>query len=207
MAPHSSTLAWKIPWTEESGRLPSLWSLRVGHDWVIHFHFLLSCIGEGNSNPLQCSCLENRRDRGAWLAPVYEVAQSWTRLKRLSKGKATSVQNESYGPWWNGILDPSRDCYWMVVGVGGGGWIQFTNLDSYSGWEVQPKTCTDRDWEAGDSLKGVLEVLTVYARTVCGAWGGFRAAKGTIFMEFWSALIIPMIAFLVPRTQVFYFHQ
>ena len=50
----------------------------------LHFHFSLSCIGEGNGTPLQCSCLENPRDRGAWWAAIYGVAQSWTRLKRLS---------------------------------------------------------------------------------------------------------------------------
>ena len=49
-----------------------------------HFHFSLSAIGEGNGNPLQCSCLENPRDGGAWWVAVYGVAQSWTRLKRLS---------------------------------------------------------------------------------------------------------------------------
>ena len=49
-----------------------------------HFHFSLSCIGEGNGNPLQCSCLENPRDGGAWWAAVYGVAQSQTQLKRLS---------------------------------------------------------------------------------------------------------------------------
>ena len=48
------------------------------------FHFSLSCIGEGNGNPLQCSCLENPRDGGAWWAAVYGVTQGWTRLKRLS---------------------------------------------------------------------------------------------------------------------------
>ena len=47
----------------------------------LHFHFSLSCIGEGNGNPLQCSCLENPRDRGAWWAAVYGVTQSRTRLK------------------------------------------------------------------------------------------------------------------------------
>ena len=50
----------------------------------LHFHFSLSRIGEGNGNPLQCSCLENPRDGGAWWAAVYGVAQSQTRLKRLS---------------------------------------------------------------------------------------------------------------------------
>jgi len=52
-------------------------------EWL-HFHFSLSCIGEGNGNPLQCSCLENPRDGGAWWAAVYGVTQSWTRLKQLS---------------------------------------------------------------------------------------------------------------------------
>ena len=50
----------------------------------LHFRFSLSCIGEGNGNPLQCSCLENPRDGGAWWADVCGFAQSWTRLKRLS---------------------------------------------------------------------------------------------------------------------------
>ena len=50
----------------------------------LHFHFSLARIGEGNGNPLQCSCLENPRDGAAWWAAVYGVAQSWTRLKRLS---------------------------------------------------------------------------------------------------------------------------
>ena len=56
----------------------------------LHFHFSLSCIGEGNGNPLQCSCLENPRDWGAWWASVYGVAQSWTWLKRLSSSSSSS---------------------------------------------------------------------------------------------------------------------
>ena len=55
----------------------------------LHFHFSLSCIGEGNGNPLQCSCLENPRDGGAWLAAVYGVAQSRTRLKWLSSSRSS----------------------------------------------------------------------------------------------------------------------
>ena len=50
----------------------------------LHFHISLSCIREGNGNPLQCSCLEDPRDGGAWWAAIYEAAQSWTQLKRLS---------------------------------------------------------------------------------------------------------------------------
>ena len=56
----------------------------------LHFHFSLSCIGEGNGNPLQCSCLENPGDGGAWWAAVYGVAQSRTRLKRLSSSSSSS---------------------------------------------------------------------------------------------------------------------
>ena len=63
----------------------------------LHFHFSLSCIGEGNGNPLQCSCLENPRDGGAWWAAVYGVAQSRTGLKRLSSS-STSMSTESMMP-------------------------------------------------------------------------------------------------------------
>jgi len=82
MASHSSTLAWKIPWTEEPGGLQSMGSVGVRHDWVTSLS--LSCIGEGSGSPLQCSCLENPRDWGAWWAAIYGVAQSRTWLKRLS---------------------------------------------------------------------------------------------------------------------------
>ena len=57
----------------------------------LHFHFSLSCIGEGNGKPLQCSCLENPRDGGACWAAVFGVAQSWTRLKRLSSSSSREV--------------------------------------------------------------------------------------------------------------------
>ena len=76
MAPQSSNLAWKIPWMEEPSRLQSMGSLRVGHDWATSLS--LSCIGEGNGNPLQCSCT----------AAIYGVTQSWIWLKRLSSSSA-----------------------------------------------------------------------------------------------------------------------
>ena len=81
MAPHSSTLNWKIPWTVGC----SPWG-RKESDMTeqLHFRFSLSCIGEGNGNPLLCSCLENPRDGGAWWAAIYGVAQGWIQLKRLS---------------------------------------------------------------------------------------------------------------------------
>ena len=61
----------------------------------LHFHFSFSCIGEGNGNPLQCSCLENPRDRGACWAAVCGVAQSWTWLKWLSSSLAVGYKNEN----------------------------------------------------------------------------------------------------------------
>ena len=96
MAPHSSTLAWNIPWTEEPGRLQSMGSLRVRRTERLHFHLSLSCIGEGNTNPLRCSCLENPRDGWAWRAAVYGVAQSRTRLKRPS----SSILQENPVVYW-----------------------------------------------------------------------------------------------------------
>ena len=90
MTTHSSTLAWKIPWTEEPGRLQSMGSLRVDTTEQLHFHFSLSCIGEGNGNLLQYSCLENPRGGGALWAAVSGVTQSQTRLKRLSSSSSSS---------------------------------------------------------------------------------------------------------------------
>ena len=62
----------------------------------LHSHFSLSCIGEGNGNPLQCSCLENPRDGGAWWAAVYGVAQSRTRVKRLSSSSSSFLKQGHY---------------------------------------------------------------------------------------------------------------
>ena len=114
MAPHSSTLAWKIPWTEEPGRLQSMGSLRVGQDSATSLS--LSCIGEGNGNPLQCSCLENPRVGGASWAAVYGVAQSWTRLKRLSS--SSSNRNNI----WNILLD-SDSLWWRE-------WVTWVDADA-----------------------------------------------------------------------------
>ena len=58
----------------------------------LHFHFSLSCAGEGIGNPLQCSCPENPRDGGAWWAAVYRVAQSRTRLKWLSSSSSSTIE-------------------------------------------------------------------------------------------------------------------
>ena len=65
----------------------------------LHFHFSLSCIEEGNGNPLQCSCLENPRGSGTWWAAVYGVAQSWTRLKRLSSSSSVTQELKCFSKW------------------------------------------------------------------------------------------------------------
>ena len=128
MAPHSSTLAWKIPWTEEPGGLQFMGLLRVGHDWVTS----LSRIGEENGNPLQCSCLENPRDRGAWWAAVYGVAQSWTWLKRQQQQQQQGGQHRMQ---WASCGDRGRGqrggrgpvtplWFWRWWGAAGEFWAQ-----------------------------------------------------------------------------------
>ena len=87
------------------GKSHGLWSLVGCSPWghyesdateQLHFHFSLSCNGEGNGNPLQCSCLENPRDGRAWWAAVYGVAQSQTRLKQLRSSSSTPTKD---GTW------------------------------------------------------------------------------------------------------------
>ena len=101
-----AAIGWRRQWQPTPVLLPgkshgrrglvacSPWG-RWGSDTTerLHFHFSLSCIGEGNGTPLQCSCLENPRDGGAWWAAVYEVAQSWTWLKWLSSSSSLTF-------WW-----------------------------------------------------------------------------------------------------------
>ena len=74
----------------------------------LHFHFSLSCIGEGNGNPLQCSCLENPRDGGAWWAAVYGVTQSRTRLKWLSSSRDETERGE-WKSWLKAQHSESED--------------------------------------------------------------------------------------------------
>ena len=99
MAPNSSTLAWKIPSTEEPGRLQSMGSLRVGQenflDWATSFSLFTFMHLRRKWQPLQCSCLENPRDGGAWWAAVYGVTQGQTQLKQVSSSST--------------ITTPSRD--------------------------------------------------------------------------------------------------
>ena len=113
MAPHSSTLAWQIPWTEEPGRLQSMGSLGVGDDWATSLSFSLSCIGEGNSNSLQYSYLEDPRDGGAWWAAICGVAQSQTLLKRLSSSMMC-IAHLSLITLIKGVLSEQVNLSWVA---------------------------------------------------------------------------------------------
>jgi len=117
MAPHSSTFAWKIPWTEKTGRLQSMGSLESDTTERLHFDFSLSCIGEGNGNPLQCSCLESPRDGGAWWAAIYGVTQSWTRLKRLSSSRSSHGPLRLFGELWKlTFFSQHAKCILLLLG-------------------------------------------------------------------------------------------
>ena len=123
---HSSALAWKIP-RQRSLVGGSPWG-RGESDTTerLPFHFSLSCTGKGNGSPLQCSCLENSRDGGAWWAAVYGVAQSRTRLKRLSSSSSSSGK-QSACPAGNEGLIPGLG---RSPGEGNG------NPLLYSCWEI-----------------------------------------------------------------------
>ena len=89
MAPHSSTLAWKIPWTEELGGLQSKGSVRVGHDWATSLPLFIFIHWRRKWQPTQYSWPGESQGRGAWWAAVYAVTQSQTRLKRLSSSSSS----------------------------------------------------------------------------------------------------------------------
>ena len=107
LAPHSSTLIWKIPWMEEPGRLQSMGLLRVRHDWATSLS--LSFIGEGNGNPLQHSCLGNPMAWGPWWAAVFGVAESQHDL--VTKHAHICI---CCGMWWLINLGKSCSCEYSL---------------------------------------------------------------------------------------------
>ena len=118
MAPHSSTLAWKIPWTEEPGRLQSMGLLRVGHDSVTSLSLFTFMHWRRKWQPTPVFCLENPRNGKAWWAAVYGVAQSWTRLKRLSSSSSKTNLREGNGtPLQYSCLENPREggAWWAAV--------------------------------------------------------------------------------------------
>ena len=97
MAPHSSTLAWKIPWMEGPGGLQSMGSLGVRHDWATSLYFFPFMHWRRKWQPTPVFLPEESRDGGAWWAAIYGVAQSQTRLKRLSNIELSAFWNEATG--------------------------------------------------------------------------------------------------------------
>ena len=98
MAPHSSTLAWKIPWTEEPGGLQSMGSLRVRHDWAISVSLFTSMHWRRKWQPTPVFLPGESQGRGAWWAAVSGVAQSRTRLKWLSSSVYMSIPISQFRP-------------------------------------------------------------------------------------------------------------
>ena len=96
MAPHSSTLAWKIPWTEEPGRLQSMGSLRVRHHWATSLSLFTFMHWRRKWQPTPVFLPGESQGQGAWWATVYGVAQSQTRLKRLSSSSSSSRPSEIF---------------------------------------------------------------------------------------------------------------
>ena len=94
MAPQSSTLAWKIPWMEEPGGLQSMGSLRVGHDWATSISLLTFMHWRRKWQPTPVFLPGESQGPGAWWATIYGVAQSLTRLKRLSSSSSRSLYTE-----------------------------------------------------------------------------------------------------------------
>ena len=116
MATHSSTLVWKLPWMEEPGKLQSMGSLRVGqgHDWATSLSLFTFMHWKGNGTPLQCSCLENPRDGGAWWVAVYGVAQGRTRLKRLSNSSSSCYMDEPWGHYAKSVSQRTNDVWFQL---------------------------------------------------------------------------------------------
>ena len=120
MAPHSSSLGWKIPWTEEPGRLQSMGSLRIGHNWATSLSLFTFMHWRRKWQPLQCPCLENPRDGGAWWASIYGVAQSQTWLKRLSSSSRvwavkTIYKVREYMKKIICVMRENDDFEWLII--------------------------------------------------------------------------------------------
>ena len=92
MAPPSSTLAWKIPWTEEPGRLQSMESLRVGHDWATSLWLFTFMYWRRKWQPTPVFLPGEPKDGGAWWAAIYGVTQAWTQLKWLSSSSSKGIE-------------------------------------------------------------------------------------------------------------------
>ena len=109
----------------------------------LHFHSSLSCIGDGNGNPLQCPCLENPRDGGAWWAAVYGVTQSWTWLMQLS----SSSSRQTRYPLW--VIPARRSLSFDWLHNGHFPWYCW---QASSGWNNKKREVKLSDWKSTITL-------------------------------------------------------
>ena len=148
MAPHSSTLAWKIPWKGEPGRLQSMRSLESDMTEWLHFHFSLSCIWEGNGNPLHYSCLENPRDGGACgllSMGSHRVGHDWCDLAAAAAGSLIQVESQylSFCVWLLSLSSLSLEFLHFVTCVR----VFFLVEAVFSSF-----ACTDHTWLVCSSM-------------------------------------------------------
>ena len=162
MALHSSTLAWKIPWMEEPGRLQSMGLPRVGHDWETSLSLFTFIHWRRKWNPLQCSCLENPRDGEAWWAAVSGVAQSQTRLKRLSSSSSSSRVS-----WQCSLVSAVQQC-------GSAVWIHV----SPPSWASLPLTPIPPSWVITEHWAKLPVLYSSFPQAVC-------FIQGSVYTSMW----------------------
>ena len=145
MAPDSSTPAWKIPWTEEPGGLQSMWSLRVGHDWVTSLSLFTFMHWSRKWQPTPVFLPGESQGRGAWWAAIYGVAQSRTQLKwlssssRLGEGNGNPLRYSCLenprdgGAWWAAISGVAQSRTWLM-------WLSSSRLIVYAKKTIFLKT-------------------------------------------------------------------
>ena len=145
MAPHSSTLAWKIPWMGDPGGLQSMGLLRVGHDWATSLSLFTFMHWRRKWQPTPVFLPGESQGREAWWAAVYVVAQSWTRLKWLRsssskpyKGLPSVVKNPPANAGYTGSIPGSG----RAPGEGNGNPLQYsclrTSMDRGAWWANSP---------------------------------------------------------------------
>ena len=168
MAPHSSTLAWKIPWVEEPGRLQSMGSLRVGHDWGTSLALFTVMHWRRKWQPTPVFLPGESQGRGAWWAAIYGVAQSRTRLKWLSSSSRT--RKYPICP----LLDPHSPQRYHSSDVWCDGFISLLKITSSSLKEraqtreaIKDMNILVRNYESPPSIKDIVnDILYIFSHRI-----------------------------------------